>query len=318
MSRSFRTQESYTAERTTRDMLVAFLQERGFTEIEDARKSFGQTQSQVLHATDESGRRVSMWVRLCWRREDDGGEISRSAAQLLSRINGDDWVGTLTAMIERERARGISHLLVVQRSGNAVVSAASIPLDSVVPIWVAQRDISKALIKSGALGRRSKNHAMNGSSPTIWLRDDKAPTVAEALWGRKGVRDLAKLPLTEAGIGASGDNDDSMDDLPGVNYASLGSDGAVRVQRISSGVKRDPRVRQAVFERSRGICERSGCGAQRDFTGFFDVHHILGAEKSDRVWNCVTLCPNCHREAHASPERDAINASLLEFARRFQ
>ncbi|MBU9434829.1 HNH endonuclease [Burkholderia multivorans] len=30
------------------------------------------------------------------------------------------------------------------------------------------------------------------------------------------------------------------------------------------------------------------------------MHHILGVEKGDRIWNCVALCPNCHRDTHHS------------------
>ena len=285
--------------------------------MEDSRKSYGQTQSQVLTAVDETGVRISMWVRLCWRKSDGRTETGYSAAQLRAKIDNDDWVGTLTEMMKRERAQGISHLLVVQRASNAIVAAASIPIDEVVPIWVDQRDISRVLIETGALGRRTKNHAMNGSSPTLWLKDDKAPTVAAALWNHNGVRDLFHLPLVDTHRDVPIE-DDSMDDLLGFDYSGLGSDAAQRVQRIASGVKRSPEVRQAVLKRSGGRCERASCGAKHDFSGFFDVHHILGAEKGDRVWNCVTLCPNCHREAHASPERDLINASLLEIARQFE
>jgi Permuted papain-like amidase enzyme, YaeF/YiiX, C92 family len=46
-------------------------------------------------------------------------------------------------------------------------------------------------------------------------------------------------------------------------------------------------------------------------------YHILGVGVSDRMWSCVALCPNCHREAHFAHDRDAINAALGSFARRF-
>jgi predicted HNH restriction endonuclease len=88
----------------------------------------------------------------------------------------------------------------------------------------------------------------------------------------------------------------------------------VGVQALVSGIERDPRVRAAVRARSGRRCERPGCNAARGYAGFFDVHHILEAENSDRVWNCVTLCPNCHREAHFAPNRDEINSQLLAHA----
>jgi 5-methylcytosine-specific restriction protein A len=257
-----------------------------------------------------------MGVRLCWRQRGSKSEEHFAAAQLLAKIDKGDWVGTLTRKMEREARDGKTHLLVVQRAGNALIHAAALPLDSVVPIWIAQRDASQRLINQGRLGRRKKNHTMNGTSPTLWLQEDNAPEIAEQLWQWVGVRDLAALPLSGSLLSANA-QDDSLDDLPGFDYTALGSDGAQRVQRITSGVKRDARVREAVIERSEGMCERESCRAHRDYPGFLDVHHILGADAGDRVWNCVALCPNCHREVHAAPNRDQINGALLEFASQF-
>ena len=111
--------------------------------------------------------------------------------------------------------------------------------------------------------------------------------------------------------------DDTFDDLP-IDYSLLGSDAPPRTLTDRSGVKRDPRVRRAVLERAQWKCERKECGTGRSYRGFLDVHHILGAEKSDRIWNCAALCPNCHRESHVAPERDQINARLLTWAKRFR
>jgi 5-methylcytosine-specific restriction protein A len=151
-----------------------------------------------------------------------------------------------------------------------------------------------------------------------------APRVAAALEnlviGRKPIDAGAQadVPLAKNKIAsARSASNDSMDDLPGVDYALLGSDGAKRIRQVTSGVKRDPKVRRAVLKRSKWSCERDGCGTERPYGGFLDVHHILGAERSDRVWNCVALCPNCHREAHAAPNRDRINAKLLKMASRY-
>jgi 5-methylcytosine-specific restriction protein A len=314
MARPFRSPESYVAERTTRGMLRSFLAERGFTEIEDVRLDFGQTQSQTLKARDEQGREVALWVRLCWRKSAAEKSDGYSAAQITARLNRGDWIGTLQEKIARQRAQGATHLLMVQRAGNAFLYAAAIPLNAVLPIWEKQRDESERLMRTGKISRQ-KNHAMNGSSPTLWLRDDNAPTVARALWRHRGVRDLAQLPLRRAATPS--DADDSMDDLPGADYSALGHDGAARVLRVISGVPRDPRVRAQVRKRSNNCCERAGCGEKRDYAGFIDVHHIFGAEKNDRVWTCVALCPNCHREAHLAPDRDQINAMLLSFASRW-
>ena len=93
-------------------------------------------------------------------------------------------------------------------------------------------------------------------------------------------------------------------------------DGSKRFEIIRSEVQRDAKVRKAVLARAAG-CERPECGANRPFAGILDVHHILGVEKSDRVWNCVALCPNCHREAHFAPNAEEINSELLTIAMRF-
>jgi hypothetical protein len=111
--------------------------------------------------------------------------------------------------------------------------------------------------------------------------------------------------------------DDTINDLGGLDWVLLGRDEAKRIRQMVSGVARDPAVRSAVIKRSNGICERPGCGAKRDFNGFLDVHHILGAEKSDRLWTCVALCPNCHRDAHFSPNSELLNSELLKFANNF-
>lgn len=111
--------------------------------------------------------------------------------------------------------------------------------------------------------------------------------------------------------------DDTLDDLA-PDYSTFGSDGAARVSTVRSYVKRDPRVRAEVRRRANGRCERPSCTAGRRYEGFLDVHHILGVQKSDRVWNCVALCPNCHRDAHYAPDAAQINVMLLQFAKRFQ
>jgi 5-methylcytosine-specific restriction protein A len=304
MPGNFRTDESYVAEHTTRDMLRGFLAERGFSEIVDERKSHGNTQSQIIRAHNEAGTPVALWVRLCWR---EGGP-GHSATQIMSQINHDDWEGSISSKIERQRKRGATHLLAIQRAGNAIVYAAEIPLAAILSIWIRQRDLST---RTG-LGR--KNHAMNGSSPTLWLSEAVPSPIGNVLWSFPSVRDLNQLPLVPAHGSLP---DDSIDDLPGVDYSTLGRDGTPRIQRITSGVPRDPRVREAVRERSKGRCEQNDCGQHRDYPGFLDVHHILGAEKNDRVWTCVALCPNCHRETHMSPDADRLNAVLLEYAHQW-
>jgi hypothetical protein len=49
------------------------------------------------------------------------------------------------------------------------------------------------MIGKGALKRLTKNHAMNGSSPTLYLQEDRAPEIADALWNYPGVVNLIEL-----------------------------------------------------------------------------------------------------------------------------
>jgi 5-methylcytosine-specific restriction enzyme A len=204
-------------------------------------------------------------------------------------------------------------LILIQREGDAFRHAAKIALDSLLSVWLSQREESNRLIKAEHKGRRKKNQAENGKSPTLWLEDDRAGSVAEKFWVHTGISNLLSLKVVQTAT----EKDDTEDDLVGFDPNLLGHDGAERIVRVTSGVKRDPAVRREVMLRSNLKCESPDCGASRDFAGFLDVHHILGAEKSDRYWTCVALCPNCHREAHFSSDRDSINRRLLEFARQF-
>jgi 5-methylcytosine-specific restriction protein A len=248
---------------------------------------------------------------LCWRRDGrKHRERAYSAAQLRARLIDKDWDRTLRSIVERDKEQGNTHTLIVQYEGSGFVYAALIPRDDLMPIWQRQRDISADLIASRKLGRITKNHAMNGSSPTIWLHDNReqqARAVADALWSWPGVVNLVDLPLVATSPTVV---DDTFDDCP-IDYSQLGRDGGTTVEQTRSGYPRDPKVRSEVIRRAAGSCERENCSESRKFPGFLDVHHILGVGTSDRVWNCVALCPNCHRDAHFAPEREAINTTLL-------
>lgn len=314
--REFRSKESYAAERVSRDALVQFLRASGLRELRDDRKAAGKAQSQTITARTRSGSTITMRVRLAWRRREGHRAIIKtySAAQLMARVDGDDWEGSMKRRVDKQRADGVTHLLLVERGQSEIISAALIPLSEVLPIWCQQRDISNELIRLGLLGRRHKNHAMNGSSPTLWLRDDRAPSVGSCLWDHPGVVRFTGTPAAQPVI-ESGPIDDTYQDLAGVDLTLIGRDAGKRRQVLRSYFPRDRKVRATVLRLSRGICEQRDCNEARPYPGFLDVHHILGVEKSDRVENCVALCPNCHREAHFAPDSDGINRALLEVAR---
>jgi hypothetical protein len=78
---------------------------------------------------------------------------------------------------------------------------------------------------------------------------------------------------------------------------------------------RDTAVKEWVRKNAKGICE--GCGSaapflQEDGTPFLEIHHVhqLVDGGSDRVSNTVALCPNCHRRAHLSKDRQEFRELL--------
>jgi 5-methylcytosine-specific restriction protein A len=294
--REFRKAPSLDAERVSRNLISGFLSERGFSSIRDEQRKVGAATSQTIYATSPDGAQLGIRVKLCWRyitkRE------TYAASQLIADVKNDDWVGTVQGYATRALKRGVTHILFVQPDGNQITLAALVPTPELTSVWCAQRDTSES-------------RAKNGKSPTIWLYSKNFPAISDALWKHKGVVDLLKLSANGSHA-MPPDSDDTFDDMPGIDPSLLGSDGAPRVPVVRSKVKRDPHVRTAVVRRAGGKCER--CDVKRDFPGFLDVHHILGAEKGDRVWNCVALCPNCHREAHFSPNCEEMNTELLKAA----
>lgn len=312
--RAFRKPVSLEAERITRDAIKPFLERRGFT-VSDQRRKHGNVESQVVSATGPDGFAFCARVRICWNRRDRRAAGAKyAAAQLTSDLKDDDWDATLAFIRSREQGKGNTHNLFVQWDADGFAHMALVPSEVLPAIWQRQREVFAALIHSGRLGAKAANPAENGRSPTIYLQDDRTPdasAVAKVLWTWPGVINLKTLP--EVGE-RSFDVDDTFDDLP---LDRLGRDAAVATPMMRSGVSRDPRVRAAVLQRARGVCERAACGQSRPYPGFLDVHHILGVYSSDRVWSCVALCPNCHREAHVAPDRVEINAQLERHASQF-
>jgi 5-methylcytosine-specific restriction enzyme A len=308
--RAFRSPESIEAERFTRACVQPYLSSRGFTVLADERRG----PEQLVSAITPSGEKLRMRVRTCWKWAFVPSAERRVSACQLTAGNNGGWEATFGRIAAAQDKAGTSHILFVQGDEVGIQLAALVPSPLLYPIWQRQRDVCSAQISSGRMGRIKANFVENGDSPTIWLKDERAPggkDVADVFWTWPGVQDLGKLTQVEAAS-----EDDTFDDLTGVDYSMYGADGAPRVKTTRSEVKRDDRVRRKVLERASG-CERESCGERRVYAGFLDVHHVLGVERSDRVWNCVALCPNCHREAHFSPERDKLNAELIEYARRF-
>ncbi len=122
---------------------------------------------------------------------------------------------------------------------------AMVPIDQIPAIWQRQREVSEDVIACGLTERWRKNHAENGSSPTIWLQDDRWPAthvVADVFWNWAAVVNVLALPTSEHKAFVH----DSFDDLP-IDPQRLGRDQGKRMKAGRSGYPRDPKVRAAVL-----------------------------------------------------------------------
>jgi 5-methylcytosine-specific restriction protein A len=289
----------------TRGLILPFLRERGFLELSETRKTTGSAINQSIHATLPSGGKAEIRVKLCWRpRGGTASDMSYWAAQLVAKVSPGTHEQRVTDFSLRARREGTTHFLFVQPDGNDLASAALVETKELKDIWCVQRDRCIGLTY-GKNHKTIKNLAENGHSPTLYLKNESFPKIAEALWKHKGVFNVSSLSRSGSII------DDTFQDTSIIDYEAMGSDEPKRLIGKMSYVRRDSRVRRAVLKRAKGKCERASCGISRDYRGFLDVHHILGIGSSDRVWNCVALCPNCHREAHIAPESAKLNAELL-------
>jgi 5-methylcytosine-specific restriction protein A len=80
--------------------------------------------------------------------------------------------------------------------------------------------------------------------------------------------------------------------------------------------QRSSELRRYAILRSLGRCE--ACGAPAPFVndrgqGFLEVHHItrLADDGLDEPRNIAAVCPNCHRRAHYSSDREDFRKRLL-------
>jgi len=89
------------------------------------------------------------------------------------------------------------------------------------------------------------------------------------------------------------------------------------VERKQAVRYRSDAIRVYVLKRAEGICE--GCGGEAPFTTtegrpYLEPHHIRrlsdgGPDHPDWV---AGLCPNCHRRAHYSSDRENFNAKVAQ------
>ncbi|SNS03221.1 5-methylcytosine-specific restriction enzyme A [Methylobacillus rhizosphaerae] len=79
---------------------------------------------------------------------------------------------------------------------------------------------------------------------------------------------------------------------------------------------RSQKVKRYALLRANGTCE--ACNSPSPFidsngNGYLEVHHILrlADDGPDEPQNVAAICPNCHRRAHHSNDRDAFQQQLL-------
>ena len=87
------------------------------------------------------------------------------------------------------------------------------------------------------------------------------------------------------------------------------------MQGASSPFIRDPKVRQWVLARAKGYCELCGEKGFETISRrlYLETHHIdpLSEGGADLVTNVIALCPNDHRKAHYSVEREVLKKRLF-------
>lgn len=173
--RAFRTDESIAAEQATRQRVEGLLERHGVEVTGRETVVRGTAVTQVIEARI-GGQAVRRHVRLCWRRDGrNPRENLYSAAQLRARLDNNDWGQTLKNIAARHARDRYTHLLLVQDSEVGFVFAGLLPSADIPAIWARQRAVSEDLLARGLAGTLTKNHAANGSSPTLWLQDDRYP-----------------------------------------------------------------------------------------------------------------------------------------------
>jgi len=93
-----------------------------------------------------------------------------------------------------------------------------------------------------------------------------------------------------------------------------------RKEVIGMVFQRDPKVRNYVLARAKGLCE--WCGAKgfetRSGSIYLETHHIqpLSESGSDTISNVIALCPSHHREAHFGKNAASLKKELLKFVKK--
>lgn len=166
----------------------------------------------------------------------------------------------------------------------------------------------------------------------IVLLEGEAKGRSELGWGTSevGYRKLDPVPWYAHRYD---DSDGSFDLVRGVLPATAAATTAVpvgayidqfslppqqdKVTATGTAYPRSNEVRRRALSRASGKCEFCGEKGFLMASGsiYLETHHVfpLSENGPDEDWNVVVLCPNDHRRAHFSAERDDVQSQLVKF-----
>lgn len=94
-----------------------------------------------------------------------------------------------------------------------------------------------------------------------------------------------------------------------------------RIELNGTAFRRDRAVRDAALNRAKGRCEYCGEPGFEMTNGriYLETHHVVPLSEggSDHARNVAALCPNDHKRAHFSTERDGMRAELIRRIQAF-
>jgi 5-methylcytosine-specific restriction endonuclease McrA len=101
----------------------------------------------------------------------------------------------------------------------------------------------------------------------------------------------------------------------------IGQQNPKKTEITTTTYFRDPAVRAWVLENAIGKCEACGSDAPfflPDGYPFLEVHHMIPIAHggADTIENTIALCPNCHRRAHLSNDKNLFNSEIYKKVRR--
>lgn len=81
-------------------------------------------------------------------------------------------------------------------------------------------------------------------------------------------------------------------------------------------------IKEYVLKRANGVCEycQKDAPFETRLGPYLECHHILRLSDGgpDHPLNVIGICPNCHREAHYSIDKQRINSGMLEKVKKLE